>query len=214
VTGQVGLRPLNQSAAPFGASLSYRYGLGNAWADANHRYACGVMLSDDGGATFRLRGHITGGVHGHLMEPQVVELAGGCTVMLIRSQKEGWLLRSESSDGGETWSDAVRSEIPNPSAKVNLLKAADGRVFMIHNPVGHQGALMGGRNPLALWVSDDGMKTWRVKADLVKDLRPNVSLNYPSGYLDEESRELVFCWEDIHSLFIMRVPMGIGSAAL
>lgn len=214
VKGQVGLRELEQEAAPYGASLQYRYGMGNAWADANHRYVCGVMLSGDGGNTFALRGHITGGVNGHLMEPRVMELGGGRVVMLIRSQKEGWLMRSESLDHGETWAPAVRTDIPNPSAKVNLLKARDGRIFLIHNPRGHQGAIMGGRNPLSVWVSDDGMRTWRVKADLVKDLRPNVSLNYPDGFIDEEAREIVFCWEDIQRLFVMRVPLEIGSLAL
>ena len=114
-----------------------------------------------------------------------------------------------SRDGGVTWTPAVRTDIPNPSAKVNILKARDGRIFLLHNPVGHQGNIMGGRNPLSLWISDDGMRTWRVRLDLVKDSRPNVSLNYPDGFLDEAAGELVFCWEDTERLFVMRVPMDV-----
>lgn len=207
--GQVGTRPVPQTEVPYGADTSRRYHQGNAWADRNHRYCVGVMRSDDGGNSFNRHGYITGGAHGHLIEPRVVELNDGRIVMLIRSQKEGFLLRSESRDDGRSWSAAVRTDIPNPSAKVNLLKARDGRIFLLHNPTGHQGAVMGGRNPLALWVSDDGMQSWRVKVDLVKDSRPNVSLNYPDGFLDEAAGELLFCWEDTERLFLMRLPMGI-----
>ncbi len=214
VPGQVGARLLMQTEVPFGTDTYQRYHKGNEWADRNHRYCVGVMRSDDQGRTFGLHGHIAGGVAGHLIEPRVVELADGRIVMLIRSQKEGFLLRSESRDGGLTWTPAVRTDIMNPSAKVNILKARDGRIFLIHNPVGHQGNIMGGRNPLSLWISDDGMQTWRVKVDLVKDSRPNMSLNYPDGFLDEAAGELVFCWEDTEKLFVMRVPMEITSLNL
>jgi hypothetical protein len=53
------------------------------------------------------------------------------------------------------------------------------------------------------------MKSWEVKVDLVKDTRSNVSLNYPDGFLDEETKTLVFVWEDTRSVFLMRVPMDI-----
>jgi len=214
VPGQVGMRPLVQQELAFGSNLNFRYCQGNDWADRNHRYCVGVMRSTDQGKTFNRHGYLTGGTKGHLIEPRVVELGDGRIVMLIRSQKEGFLMRSESHDGGETWSPVVRSDIPNPSAKVNLLKARDGRIFLIHNPVGHLGAVMGGRNPISVWVSNDGMQTWRVKADLVKDVHPQTSLNYPDGFIDETAGELVFCWEDVKRLFVMRVPMDLKSASL
>ena len=131
--------------------------------------------------------------------------------MLIRSQRDGWLWRSESADRGESWATAVKSDIPNPGAKVHPLRARDGRVFLLHNPTMHSGQIMGARNPLSLWVSRDDMQTWDVKVDLVKDSAKNVSLNYPDGYLDEEKRELVFVWEDTKSVFLMRVPMNIAN---
>lgn len=206
---RVGSRAVKQVEMPYGADSALHFKEGNAWADRNHRYVCGAILSDDGGKTFRLRGHILGGAHGWLIEPKVVERSDGRVAMLIRSQRDGWLWRSESPDGGETWTAAARSDIPNPSAKVKLLRSRDGRIFLIHNPVRSDGAIMGGRNPLSLWVSDDDMKTWRVKADLVKDSAPNVSLNYPDGYVDEERRELHFAWEDAFRVYLMRVPMDL-----
>ena len=208
--GQVGDRPLKQVELPPGSDSGLQYKAGCDWADRNHRYVCGVMLSDDGGETFRLRGYLRGGEHGWLIEPRVVELSDGRIAMLIRSQRDGWLWRSESADKGETWSPAVKSDIPNPGAKVHPLRARDGRIFLLHNPTTHSGQVMGARNPLSLWVSRDDMKTWDVKVDLVKDSAKNVSLNYPDGFLDEEKRELVFVWEDAKSVFLMRVPMDIS----
>jgi hypothetical protein len=46
-------------------------------------------------------------------------------------------------------------------------------------------------------------------ADLVRDPKPNAWLNYPDGFIDEEAGQLVFCWEDIQRLYVMRVPMDI-----
>ena len=68
---------------------------------------------------------------------------------------------------------------------------------------------MAGRNPLSLWVSSDDMRTWGVKVDLVKDSAPNVSLNYPDGYVDEERKELHFAWEDTVRVYLVRVPVDI-----
>lgn len=208
--GKVGVRPLRQVELPYGADSGLRYSAGNAWADRNHRYCVGVMLSDDEGQSFRLRGYIRGGAHGWLIEPRVVELSDGRLVMLIRSQRDGWLWRSESGDGGESWSPAVRTSIPNPASKVNLLRASDGRIFLLHNPCKHSGALMGGRNPLSLWVSEDDMRTWSVKVDLVRDCNPRASLNYPDGYVDESRGVLHFAWEDALCVYLMTVPMDIS----
>lgn len=207
--GQVGERILKQEELPNGADSMLQYKAGCGWADRNHRYVCGVMISDDNGETYRLCGYLKGGAHGWLIEPRVVELSNGHIAMLIRSQKDGWLWRSESADKGETWAAATQSEIPNPAAKVHPLRARDGRIFLIHNPVANQGEVMGGRNPLSLWISRDDMKTWDVKMDLVKDANKNVSLNYPDGFLDEDKQEFVFVWEDTKSVFLMRVPMNL-----
>jgi predicted neuraminidase len=204
---RVGAKEQRIVELPWGADDPLRYRTGNDWADRNHRYVVGAILSEDQGETFRPRGYIKGGRHGWLIEPKVVELSDGRIVMLIRSQRDGWLWRSESSDAGETWSPAVKTDIPNPAAKVKLLRSRDGRIFLIHNPTSSAAPGMSARNPLSLWVSDDDMETWRVKVDLVR--APKVSLNYPDGYVDEERRELHFAWEDAVRVYQMRVPMDI-----
>jgi predicted neuraminidase len=205
----VGGQPLAVENVPYMAEGMVQYRAGNAWSDRNHRYCVGVMVSDDEGQSFRRCGYLKGGVHGWLIEPRVVELERGHVVMLIRSQRDGRLWRAESFDDGETWSDPVRSEIPNPGAKVLVLKARDGRIFLIHNPIDPTVDKGRGRNPLSLWVSHDGMKTWYVKTDLVRDPNLGQPLNYPDGYIDEEAGQLVFLWEDAHSVFFCRLPLDV-----
>lgn len=212
MSGVVGGRVLAQEILPADAAPMLHYQRGNAWCERNHRYACGVLISDDAGESFRLQGYLRGGKQGLLMEPRVVELSDGSLVMLIRSQYDGWLWHSESRDAGLTWSAPVRTDIPNPAAKVCLLRAGDGRIFLLHNPTTHDGEMMGGRNPLSLWVSDDEMRSWRVKVDLVRDDNPAASLNYPDGYLDEARGELHFVWEDMYAVYGVRVPLTIGEA--
>ena len=207
--GQVGSRVLKQAIIPFGAETSIEQSTGNAWCDANNRYAVGVILSDDNGASFQRHGYITGGLHGWLIEPRIIELSNGHIAMLIRSQKDGFLWRSDSTDRGQTWSPAIKTDIPNPSSKINLQRAKDGRIFLIHNPVNSLGEVVRGRNPLSLWISNDDMKTWAVKVDLVKDPNPRAGVQYPDGFLDEQQNMLILAWEDGKRVYLMRVPMDI-----
>ncbi len=199
---------------PWGADHQLIYQTANSWAHRNHRYVIGFILSDDEGKTFRLRGYLCHDEPRHFFEPKIVELSDGSITLLTRELEDGWLWQSRSTDGGESWSPLERSDIPNPSSKVKLLRASDGRIFLLHNPIGTgqrynpQNPLRWGRrNPLSLWVSHDDMKSWAVKVDLVTD--PNRNLNYPDGFIDEESQEIAFAWEDAHSVYIMRVPINI-----
>jgi predicted neuraminidase len=193
---------------PWGADKSLLYQTANAWADRNHRYVAGVMLSDDEGATFRLRGYLCRDDARHFIEPKVVELSDGRVTLFAREKWQGWIWRSESTDGGETWSPIQRTDIPNPSSKFRLLRANDGRIFLLHNPAGIQpDGKWGRRSPLSLWISDDDMRTWQTKVDLIADTERN--LNYPDGFLDEERGEVRFAWEDAYSVYIAAVPMDV-----
>lgn len=199
--------PVELVELPWGSDQSLLYRAGGAWANRNHRYVLGVMISDDEGASFQLRGYLWYEQPCHFFEPKVVELSDGSVVMMAREWMDGWLWQSSSADRGETWSDLERSTIPNPSSKVKLLRSRDGRIFLIHNPSGTDGMSRGRRNPLSLWISHDDMRTWQTKVDLVID--SGASLNYPDGFVDEDKQEIQFAWEDGKKVYIMRVPMGI-----
>ena len=136
----------------------------------------GVLISSDQGKTWAKCGDI--GPTPGWAEDNVVELSDGRLVMLIRADGLGCLLRSESSDRGRTWSRPRRAGIPNPGSKFRLHRLSTGRIALIHNPNPTPGI----RNPLALWVSDDDMKTWRHKR-IIADFPGK--LQYPDGFVDE-----------------------------
>ena len=119
-----------------------------------------VLASRDQGRTFEPWGAIEPPGPVRMNEPHVVELRDGTVAMLIRADKDGWLWRSDSNDGGRTWSAPCRTEIPNPASKVSLLRLEDGRIALVHNPNS------AARDPLALWISDDELATWPVQLEL------------------------------------------------
>ena len=118
----------------------------------------GVLISSDGGKTYQIFGWIRISPNDDYRgwaENNVVELQDGSLAMLIRADGLGGVLyRSDSRDGGRTWTDGYRTDIPNPGTKIALYNLGGGRVAILHNPDPKS------RNPLALWISSDGMKTW------------------------------------------------------
>jgi predicted neuraminidase len=144
-------------------------------------------------------------------EVNVVELRDGRVVMLARSDGEGALLRSESTDRGRTWSPYVRSDIPNPGSKFRLFRLKDGRIALLHNPSGitsHANSKLWAsvnRNPLALWISDDDMKSWAYQR--VISSFPGM-LAYPDGEVDPEERFIHFAFDyNRHDVIYWKVSL-------
>lgn len=154
----------------------------------------GVLISSDNGKTWEMRG----GVHlefpyWNWAENNVVELRDGRMVMLIRADRTSVLYRSDSADGGRTWSEPYPSGIVNAGAKLRLFRLKDDRIAMLHNPapwIASKG--LASRNPLSLWISDDDMQTWSCKRDLVTF--PG-GLSYPDGFVDEEEGVIHFAFD-------------------
>lgn len=124
-----------------------------------------VLISADRGATWQ---RFTGpkipikgdtGRYWVWSEPTVAELFDGRLVMLLRVDGSGCLWRSESRDQGRTWSEAVKTDIPNPGNKPKLIPMPDGRIALLHTP---NSAPRGfnKRFPLSLWISDDDLATF------------------------------------------------------
>ena len=77
------------------------------------------------------------------------------------------------------------TDIPNPSNKPKLVELPGDRIALIHTPNGQVG--MDHRNPLSIWISDDGMKTWGVK---------HVVTDFPGSFCYADG-----FYEDGHLLF-------------
>ncbi|MGE9290142.1 MAG: exo-alpha-sialidase [Puniceicoccales bacterium] len=122
-------------------------------------------------------------------EVNVVELSDESLAMLCRSE-EGCLMRSDSNDRGRSWSEYVKTAIPNPASKFRLFKLRDGRILLLHNPsdqVHHPNTkhrCPTGRNPLSIWISDDDMQSWTYRKDVCTF--PG-ALSYPDGEIEESA---------------------------
>jgi predicted neuraminidase len=151
----------------------------------------GIMVSADNGKTFSLFGDIRlsdDDNYRGFAENTVVELPEDRMVMLIRADKLGGVLfRSDSADGGRTWSRAAPTDIPNPGSKATLYSLGGQRVALLHNPDPKV------RNPLSLWISFDGMKTWPYRRDLATT--PG-RLNYPDGFVSRDRRYLHLAYDE------------------
>ena len=117
-----------------------------------------VLISGDGGRTFLPSALVEPPVR--MNEPHALELRDGKVVLLCRADRDGFLWRTESDDAGRTWAPPRRTDIPNPASKVSLLRLDDGRIALVHNPSS------AARDPLALWISEDEMRTWPVQVEL------------------------------------------------
>ena len=94
------------------------------------------------------------------LQPQVVQLTDEKLICYMRRgggfgpATSGYIMYSESNDGGYTWSDAVDTEFKNPNSAVDIVKLQNGHLVLVYND--H----MYNRSPLTVAVSKDGGKTW------------------------------------------------------
>ncbi|HEX2517093.1 MAG TPA: sialidase family protein [Chloroflexota bacterium] len=119
-----------------------------------------VLRSTDGGRTLLPGGPVEPSGAVRMNEPHAIQLRDGTLVLLCRADKDGYLWRTESGDGGLSWAPPWRTEIPNPASKVWLARLTDGRIALVHNPSPTA------RDPLSLWLSEDEMRTWPVRVEL------------------------------------------------
>ena len=157
----------------------------------------GALISKDGGKSFyrsRTTADLPMAIDGKRLwkwsEPTLARLPDGKVVMLMRADGEGFLYRSESADGGESWSAPQKTGIPNPNNKPKLLHLADGRIALLNTPDKRIG--FNYRTCLSLWISGDGLKTFAYKREL---LRFPGWLSYPDGFYDERDGRIKFAFE-------------------
>ncbi|MFN8709953.1 MAG: exo-alpha-sialidase [Planctomyces sp.] len=144
----------------------------------NH-FVSRVFISDDAGKTWRPgSGHVNAPQRG-AMEPEVIELNDGRILMIIRNQL-GFIGKSISNDGGDTWSPMESLGVKSPEAPATIRRIpATGDLLLVWNNTfdgtrGHGGH----RTPLTAAISSDEGQSWILLKNLESD--PALTYSYTS----------------------------------
>ena len=151
------------------------------------------FISDDGGRTWRMgkgEARMQEGVDAQ--EPGVVELEDGRLMMLIRN-RIGYIYRSYSEDGGETWTTPESTGIPCAKASPISCKRipSTGHLLMVWNHRPPDSPEPNRRTPLTCAVSRDEGKTWENLRDIETD--PDRGFCYTSILFRGDEVVLSYC---------------------
>ena len=102
----------------------------------------------------------------------------------------------KSFDGGRTWSDAEKTEIPNNNCGIDAVRMESGRLVLVYNPVRGNWAA---RTPIAFSVSDDNGETW--SEPQILDHQPcgennvNYEFSYPAVLAQGQDIFITYTWK-------------------
>jgi len=96
------------------------------------------------------------------IQPTLWESVPGSVHMLVRSTF-GRIYRSDSMDGGKSWTALYSTDLPNNNSGIDLQKLSDGTLALACNPVSDN---WGRRSPLSMFLSFDNGITWKNRMDL------------------------------------------------
>jgi predicted neuraminidase len=96
-------------------------------------------------------------------------------------QPDGVAYRSESRDGGDTWTPGERTEFRNPNSALDFIKLKNGHLLLVYNDNNE-----GRRMPLTAAISTDQDKTWPHRRDIV-DVEGETAA-YPSAIQSKDGR--------------------------
>ena len=172
------------------------------------RWDAAVTLSRDNGRNWHLGGPVPvdhGTFSGKgVIQPTLWESEPGVIHMLLRST-EGWVFRSDSVDGGRTWTHAYATELPNNNSGIDVVKTESGRLALAHNPISVN---WGKRTPLVVALSSDNGRSWpetiviededthtgEVGISLDRPVRPN-EFSYPAIIEDDGKLLISYTWK-------------------
>ncbi|OWK44549.1 sialidase family protein [Fimbriiglobus ruber] len=145
--------------------------------------------TDDGETWLRSNAFSTKDGHNQI-QPTLFEGKDGTIVVLMRSKSPRKICRSESRDGGKTFTPAEPTELANPSAGIDCVKTRADDVFLIYNPTPML------RTPISLARSTDDGKTWAKVVDLETELG---EFSYPAMIESAKGTlEIAYTWHRKH----------------
>jgi len=163
-----------------GASLEYQ-------RDGKSRWDVFVDRSEDGGKTWRAGELIPrgAGLAGPgVIQPTLWESSPGRVHMLMRST-DGHICRSDSGDGGKTWSPVRKTSLTAANSGLDVAKLAGGVLALAYNPV------PGRRTPLRIALSFDNGRTWPNGLDIETNAG---EYSYPAIIPVEVGMAVTYTW--------------------
>jgi predicted neuraminidase len=94
---------------------------------------------------------------------------------------DGVLYRSESRDGGRTWSPGKETQFKNPNSAADFIKLKNGHLLLVFNDNNE-----GERRPLTVAISTDHDKSYPYRRDIVD--RPDDEFAYPSAIQTQDGK--------------------------
>ena len=139
---------------------------------SNENFSIAVMaMTDDGGETWTYSNPVP---EAGVTQPTLVEFPDGTIVAFFRnSSPEHRIKRSESKDGGITWSALTTTDLLHPGAGIEAILLRNGHLVMIYNDKEESP-----RDRLAVSISTDRGTTWQWTRHL--ENTPGGRFDYPS----------------------------------
>jgi predicted neuraminidase len=140
---------------------------------SNENFNVAVMaFTADGGKTWTFSKPVP---EAGLLQPSVVEFKDGRLAAFFRNgDRRHRIKRSDSSDGGMTWSEVTLTTLPHPGSGIEAIALRNGHLLMVYNDKEDDGP----RDRLAVSISEDEGKTWGWTRRLEET--PGARFDYPS----------------------------------
>lgn len=119
------------------------------------------------------------------IQPALWESAPGQVHMLVRTTC-GRIGRSDSADGGQTWSPLYPTDLPNNNSGLDLARLHDGTLALVCNPVERT------RTPLSILLSADNGQTWPRRLDLETT---DGEYSYPAIIPTQVGMAITYTWK-------------------
>jgi predicted neuraminidase len=128
-----------------------------------------------------------------VIQPTLWESEAGKVHMFLRSTSSR-IFRSDSEDGGKTWSLAYSTGLPNNNSGIDLVKLPNGILVLAYNPTENlPNYYKGSRTPLILSYSEDNGQTWKELA-VLEDTPGGYA--YPAIICNDKSELLItYTWK-------------------
>eukprot|EP00873_Tetraselmis_striata_P011702 jgi/Tetstr1/431966/TSEL_021443.t1 len=162
-----------------------------AGCPARGTHSAGALLSRDRGKSWERSKLVPAVPHTWLIEGSVAPLSNGDVLQYFRSAL-GSLFASTSRDNGRSWSTPVRSGLPNPNAKANLLTLSNGWLAVAYNAEHARGV----RHKLQVAVSRNKGSNWRLLAKVETSADHNMEYHYPT--MAQDGCRLLVAYSVLH----------------